>query len=103
MERDQSRFEGEDGGPSVLEDVQADGARDRRDVRVVDFGDEFHLDGLERVGFGDGNVLFCLVQNIGGRLRSPPRLNEVNHLVATIEQRSGRHRTRLTTSKRPPS
>lgn len=58
LEGDQGGFEGEDGGPSVLEDVQADGARDRGDVRVVDFGEELHLDGLEWVGFGNHDVLF---------------------------------------------
>ena len=57
LERDQSGFEGEDGGPGILEDVQADGTRDGGDVRVVDFGDEVHLDGLEWVGFGNHDVL----------------------------------------------
>ena len=57
LERDKGGFEGEDGGPSVLEDVQADSTRHRGNVRVVHFGDEFHLDGLEWVSFGNHDVL----------------------------------------------
>ena len=47
---------------------------------MVDFGDEFHLDGLEWIGFGDHDVLRCLMWNVDGRMGSRRRLNKVNHL-----------------------
>ena len=62
LEGDEGGFEGKNGGPGVLEDVEADGARGGGDVRVVDFGDEFHLDRLERVRFGDYDVLWFRVR-----------------------------------------
>lgn len=61
MKADEGRFEGEHGRPGVFEDVQADGTACAGDVRVVDFGDEFHFDGLEGVGGGDDDVLFFFV------------------------------------------
>ena len=45
--------EGHRGGPLVLQDVQADGARDGGDVGVPDLGQEPHLGRVERVRVGD--------------------------------------------------
>ena len=45
----ESGFQGENRRPGVLEDVEANGARSGRDVRMIDFRDELHLDGLERI------------------------------------------------------
>ena len=57
LEGDEGGFEGEHGGPGVFEDVEADCARGGGDVRVVDFCEELHFDGLEGVGVGDDDVL----------------------------------------------
>ncbi len=56
LEGYKSRFEGKHGAPRVLEDVEAYRARSAGYVWVVDFGDEFHLDGGERVRVGDDDV-----------------------------------------------
>lgn len=42
--------------PGVLQDVQANGATGRRDVRVVDFCDELHLEWLKGVSIGHLDV-----------------------------------------------
>ena len=49
LQRQQRRLEREGGRPGVLEDVEADGARGRRDVWVPDFRHELHLGGHEGV------------------------------------------------------
>lgn len=57
LQGDEGGFEGEDGRPGVLEDVKADRAGCGRDVRMVDFGEKFHLHGREGVLLGDDDVL----------------------------------------------
>ena len=57
LQRDEGGFQGKNGRPGVLEDVEADGARGRRDIRMVDLGDKFHLYGLKRIRIGYDDVL----------------------------------------------
>lgn len=51
LQRDESRANGQGGGPLVLEDVEADGASLRRNVGVPQLGVEFHLQNLVRMPF----------------------------------------------------
>ena len=53
LDTEQDSPQGHGSGPLVLQNIQADGARDGGDVRVPDLGQEPHLGRVERVRVGD--------------------------------------------------
>lgn len=57
LKGDQGRFEGQNWGPSVLEDIKTNRAGSRGDVGVVDFRYELHLHRLEWIRFRNYDVL----------------------------------------------
>jgi hypothetical protein len=57
LQGDQSRFERQNWGPSVLEDIKTNRAGSGGDVGVVDFRYELHLHRLEWVRFRNNDVL----------------------------------------------
>lgn len=68
LERYQGGLEGENWGPGILQNIEANGTGSRGDVGMVHLRDELHLDWLERIRFRDHNILHRTVHNtIGDR------------------------------------